>query len=114
MMTTLRPSPATERFLEEMRAARRGELHLGDDCAPLVRVLKAYQAEDEAQLAVFADSLLDERDALDFRKLSGEALSDAECARLAALDATLVPLLPKSDPMPADIIAAIEEARGLK
>lgn len=53
MTTTLRPSPATAQFIEDIRAMRRGELNVGDDCAPLVQVLKAYQAEDAQRVAEF-------------------------------------------------------------
>lgn len=46
MTTTLRPSHATKLFLDDIAAMRRGDLVVGDDCAPLVRVLRAYQIDD--------------------------------------------------------------------
>lgn len=46
MTTALRPSRATEVFLDDIAAMRRGDLVVGDDCAPLVRVLRAYQIDD--------------------------------------------------------------------
>lgn len=93
---------------------RRGDLVVGDDCAPLVRAMKAYQAEDDARLAAFADSSLDERDTLAFRALCGEPMTAEDCERLATLDATLTLVLPKPDPMPSDVVAAIAEVRGIK
>ena len=50
-MALAHPSPATRAFLDDIAAMRRGDLHVGDDCAPLVRVLLAYQAEDDARKA---------------------------------------------------------------
>lgn len=49
MTDAFQPSPATRAFLDDIRAMRRGDLHVGDDGAPLVRVLRAYQAEDAAK-----------------------------------------------------------------
>ena len=45
-MTTLRPARPTALFLDDIAAMRRGDLVVGDDCAPLVRVLRAYQIDD--------------------------------------------------------------------
>ena len=111
---TLSVSPATAEFIGDIRAMRRGELKVGEDSALLVRVLKAYQAEDDARFAAFVDSSLDDRDTLAFSALCGEAMTAEDRERLASLDATLAPLLPKPDPMPADVTAAIAEVRGIK
>ena len=49
MTDTLRPSRPTALFLDDIAAMRRGDLVVGDDCAPLVRVLRAYQIDDARQ-----------------------------------------------------------------
>ncbi len=64
-------------------------------------------------LDAFCALYLDERDALALRAISGEALTDAERARLANLDALLMPLLPSPDPMSDIVREAIAEARRL-
>ena len=44
--TCLRPSRPTAIFIDEVHAMRRGDLVVGDECAPLVRVLRAYAIDD--------------------------------------------------------------------
>ena len=46
MSDTLRPSRPTAIFIDDIAAMRRGDLVVGDDCAQLVRVLRAYQIAD--------------------------------------------------------------------
>jgi hypothetical protein len=41
-----KPSRATAIFLDEVRAMRAGTLKVGDDLAPLARVLRAYQINE--------------------------------------------------------------------
>lgn len=61
----------------------------------------------------FANLYLDEHDALAYRSLSGEAMTEIERVRLAELAAMLAPLLPRPVPMAPDVVAMVAEARRL-
>jgi hypothetical protein len=50
---------------------------------------------------------------LTFRALHGEALTEPEVTRLRVLDAVLDQLLPKPEPMPADVLEAVVEVKRL-
>lgn len=65
------------------------------------------------ELEALQDAQFDERDALAFRKLRGDTLTLDEEGRLASLNRVLEWILPKPEPLPPDVVAAMAEAHRL-
>lgn len=89
-------SPSAGRVLEQVGARFvEGQSGLGD-------------SEESTLPEVLARSL-DRRDDLAYRKLRGEPLTLRETLLLAAMNAVLSAALPAPEPLPEDVLMALEE-----